>query len=73
MTTNQKYKAIKKKLGITDREVGSLFGMGKGKTSPEVQLSNSSARDKYVSAFVGIFELIGERHVDFFDLEKPVK
>lgn len=73
MTTNQKYKLIKKRLGITDREVGSLFGLGKGKTSPEIQLSNSSARDKYVSAFVGIFELIGERQVEFFDLDKPQK
>lgn len=70
MTTEQKYKAIKSRLNINDDDVGRVFGLGEGKTRPGVQLSNSSAKMRYIEAFIKIFELIGDRQKSFFDLDQ---
>ena len=68
MTTEQKYKAIKKRLNLNEDDVGRLFGLGEGKTPPGIQLANSSAKERYIAAFVGMFELIGEKQTKFFKL-----
>jgi len=69
MTVDKKFKAMKKRMNITDREVGIIFGMGQGKTAPEIQFRTSTANKRYKEIFVSIFELIGQKQTEFFNLE----
>lgn len=53
MTTNEKYKAIKKLLGLSDSDVARMFGYKDANT-----FRNSSGRDNVVNGIVEIYEKI---------------
>lgn len=64
MTTEEKYKAIKKKLGLTDTEIAKMFGY----TSIQ-SYTSSSGKIKIVRGIVALYERIGERFSDTFDID----
>lgn len=53
MTTEQKYKAIKKRLGLSDTDVARMFGYKDANT-----FRNSSGKDNVVNGIVGLYEQI---------------
>jgi len=63
MTTEQKYKRLKKRLGITDKDVAKMFGYA---SLPS--FSNSSGRIKIVEGIVSLYEMIGDKLTDDFTL-----
>ena len=68
MTTAGKYKAIKRRLGITDAQVAEAFGYSSG-----VSFANSARKDEVVKGIVWLFEHIGENQTEFFTLEDSTK
>ena len=63
MTTEQKYKAIKRRLGITDAQVAAAFGYASA-----VSFANSSRKPEVIAGIVWLFEAVGEQQRAFFDL-----
>lgn len=70
MTTDQKYKIIKKRLGINNAQVAEMFGY----KNPMSFANAKGGKGKVVSGFVATFELIAENRksveVDFWRLEE---
>lgn len=69
MTTEQKYKAIKKKLGMSDEEISQMFGY-KNVTSFH---NAKGGKEKVVNGVVALFDRIAfefnKQHNDFFTIE----
>lgn len=64
MTTEQKYKAIKKRLGLTDTDVARMFGY----TSLQ-SYASSSGKIKIVRGIVEFYELVGDKLKEFATLD----
>lgn len=64
MTTTEKYKAITRRLGITDAQVGEWFGY-----KNPMSWANSTRKDKVMFGVVAMFEHIGGHQIQFFKVE----
>lgn len=64
MTTAEKYKAIKRRLGITDAQVAEWFGYSSG-----MSFANSARKEEVTAGIVALFEHIGENQIQFFKIE----
>lgn len=66
MTTEEKYKVIKKRLGLSDEDVARFFGYKSG-----VSFANSKeGRNRTVAGIVALFEHIGEKQTELFNFDK---
>lgn len=66
MTTEQKYKAIKKRLEINDAQVAEMFGYKNA-----MSFANSKeGKAKVIAGIVALFEKIAESQTGFWSFDK---
>ena len=66
MTTEQKYKSIKKRLGLNDAQVAEMFGYKNAMSF----YNSGEGREKIIAGIVSLFNIIADTQVGFWSLDQ---
>lgn len=65
MTTQQKYKSIKKRLGLKDSQVAEMFGYKNAMSF----YNSGEGKDRVIAGIVALFEKIAETQTGFWSFD----
>lgn len=66
MTTQEKYKLIKSRLGINDTQVAEMFGY----KNPMSFANSGKGKEKIIAGIVAVFDKVAETQVGFWSLDQ---